>query len=135
MKVLIKRGISLVLVLTLVLSLSITAFAGLGVPTSTWNLKTKGKYTFQGEASRSNLYTDYLFTGTTKVEIKVVNKSSSDSVTVKLFEKSAWFFCETKATVPAKGTTTWKYSDLESDEKYYLQFYAPSNFEGYIRAY
>lgn len=80
------------------------------------------------------MYSDYLFTGTTRVRIRV-NNYSDEQLAVKLFEKSAWFFCETKAYIPADGITIWKYSGLESNKKYYLQFYAPSDFSGYIEAY
>lgn len=134
MKAVLKRVNVIILTTMIFLSLSTTAFAGLSEPKETWNLKEKGKYTFEGNASRNDLYSNYLFTGTTRVEIFVINKGE-DELTVKLFEKNAWFFSETDADIPRKGKTTWEYDELDKNEKYYLQFYAPCKFEGYIKAY
>lgn len=134
MKSAFKKVSMMLLTLTLFLSLTTTAFAGLSEPKKTWDLKEKGKYTFEGNASISDLYSNYLFTGATRVEIKVNNKGDEE-LTVKLFEKDAWFFCETSADVPEDGSTVWKYKDLDEDEKYYLQFYAPCKFDGYIKTY
>ncbi len=101
MKAVLKRVNVIILTTMIFLSLSTTAFAGLSEPKETWNLKEKGKYTFEGNASRNDLYSNYLFTGTTRVEIFVINKGE-DELTVKLFEKNACFFLKQMQIFPEK---------------------------------
>ncbi len=48
------------------------------LPTKTYNLSTKGRYYFSGKANVQNLYSNYLFTGVSKVKIhaKKLQKNS-----------------------------------------------------------
>jgi|GEM_PF-4052098 len=116
-----------------VVFISTPVYAGVDKPTSTWDLSTKGKYTFSGEAYAVDLYTNYYLTGKSSVTISITNKSTSKSMKAKLWEKGAWFISESSVTVPANGTTTWTVSGLSKSESYYIQFYNPCYFNGYIK--
>jgi len=121
------------ILLICIVSISIPVYAGVDKPTSTWDLSSKGRYNFSGEAYAVDLYTNYYLTGKSSVTISITNKSTSKSMKAKLFEKSAWFISESTVTVPANGTTTWTVSGLDKSAKYYIQFYNPCYFSGYIK--
>ena len=42
---------------------------GLSIPTATWNLSEKGKYSFSVESAASPIYTNYKFTGTHAIHV------------------------------------------------------------------
>ncbi|MDO9100084.1 MAG: hypothetical protein Q7V53_04980 [Caldisericota bacterium] len=118
----------------MVFALPATAHAGLGVPSSVWNLSTQGQYNFSGLAEASTLYSNYKFTGVTSTKISVSNKSTSSNLKVQLVRDDAVFdTAVSTVTIPKNGTSTWTVTGLSSSNRYYLKFYAPSNFSGYIR--
>lgn len=109
---------------------------GLGEPRETWNLATKGRYNFSGKAVGSDLYTDYLFTGVDYVRIWVTNHSNK-KLLVKVFEKGTLWGFNYVSSVECEpnNNTVWRISSLSKSKKYYIQFYAPSEFSGYIETY
>lgn len=103
------------------------------LPTSTWNLSTKGSYTFAGEANIQDLYSNYLFTGVTKVSIGCQNKRTDRVLTVKLVrDDPAFDTVVSSVSIPKGGYLAWPVTGLSSPSKYYLRFYAPCYFTGSI---
>lgn len=100
-------------------------------PKEEWNLATKGRYNFSGYATVENLYTNYYFTGVSKVRIHVENKGSG-TMTIKLLKK-AFINSEIHSTDLSKSSsTTYTVSSLDSSKKYMILFQATGNFSGYI---
>lgn len=105
---------------------------GIEKPESEWDLSKEGRYSFSGWCHDHYLYTDYLFTGASKVNIKVKNYSD-EKITVKLLEKKT--LIDTSAstrTIEAGDTLEWSASSLNSKGYYYLQFSKGSTVSGYI---
>lgn len=100
-------------------------------PKKEWNLATKGRYNFSGYATVENLYTNYYFTGVTRVKIHVKN-SGSGTMTVILLKK-ALINSEIHSTNISKGEgPTYYVNGLSSSKKYMLLFQASGDFSGYI---
>lgn len=94
-------------------------------PTKSWNLSKSGKYNGSGEAYSSNLYSNYYFTGVSKMKISVTNKKDTD-LTVSIYRKDDWV-CYKKVIVPANGKTTWTMS-VNSSKHYEIKFKAACKF-------
>jgi hypothetical protein len=110
-----------------IMSLSVnTVSAGVDKPSKKWNLDYH-KYAGGGSAEGSKLYSNYYFYNVKKFNVKVVNKSSHE-LTVKIYEKGAWFFAEKSFTVGKNKTKTYKFTTDGKDQPYYITFSAPSNF-------
>lgn len=128
-----KKIFMKILALTMIITLftGSTVSAGLSKPSSTWNLKSSGRYNFSGKANASDLYSNYYFTGKDKFQIHVKNRSSSNSIKVKIYEKGSLFAADS-FTVPKTGVLDYTSNGRSSSKTYYLVFYAPCDFEGYI---
>ncbi len=101
------------------------------LPTSIWNISQKGRYNFGGQADKSTLYSNYLFTGVSKVRIRV-NNNSGKTLTVELKkDKSGLNTVTSYKRIKANSYAVWTV-DIDSSAKYYLRFAAESNFSGYI---
>lgn len=104
---------------------------GLSKPTTVHNLNTAGQMNFSGSAQISDLYTNKNFTGKSSINIYIKNYHTSD-LTVKLYKQGSLL-----------ATKTWKLESgysvssnptgLDPKANYYLKFYAPSNFDGYVK--
>lgn len=111
---------------------------GSKVPSATWDVKSKGRYSFSGQAASESLYTNYLLTGDSWYNVTVKNlKASSDtSLSVQAYKK-ATFGADQKVgvTQTVKGQKSVNYTltnNLTASDKVYLEFKAPSHFEGWI---
>lgn len=101
-------------------------------PGTAWNLANNGVYWFSGYANQSDLYSNYYFTGASRVEIYVKNQHATKELTVKLLKQQTGVdFSVSTEKIPAGEYKTWSVS-IDSSKNYILKFYAPSNFEGYI---
>ncbi|WP_157076648.1 hypothetical protein [Sutcliffiella cohnii] len=88
--------------------------------------------TFSGQAARSNLYTNKLFTGSSSYKIQMSN-SYSTQLKVELYKKGFWYDSLVTTYYVTPGYTRYGYpSGLDHSADYYLLFYAPSNFSGYV---
>jgi hypothetical protein len=101
---------------------------GLGKPTESVNISNKDM-PFAGVANNSNLFTNNFFTGASKVAIEVHNKHSS-TLKYKLYKKGSLFAVETFTLKPGQSQLT--ALNVNSSGKYYIKFYAPSNFSGSV---
>lgn len=102
-------------------------------PSKGWNLNTKGKYSFSGNAKNTNLYTNYYFTGASTVEIYVKN-SGSRLLTVELKQKQLINLPIHYVDVSSGESTTYKVNSLDSSKRYFIFFKNPSgSFNGYIK--
>lgn len=106
------------------------------VPTRTWNLSTEGIYFFDGNANKTPLYTNYLFTGTTQIDITVNNRLDTEvNVTLYRLDDSEDILFGTKKigsfTVGGK-TAIGKAFKVESDKEYYFSFSKPCDVYGHI---
>ncbi|MCX8007137.1 MAG: hypothetical protein N3B11_03365 [Coriobacteriia bacterium] len=129
-----RRALLTLTCMLVILSLPATAYAGLDVPSSVWNLATQGQYNFSGVAEISDLYSNYLFTGVSSAKIYCQNKRTDKNLTVKLIRDDPVFDTTVSTVyVPKNGSSTWTVTGLSTSNKYYLKFYAPSNFSGYIK--
>ena len=112
--------------------------AGTSKPSSTWSLKAKtsggnGKYEGTGTCNTVDLYSNYYFSGVSKMKITVNNKSTKKSMKVKVYEYGSWWdSCVSTVEIPANGKTTWTIS-TDSKEKYYLKFFKPAQFSWSIK--
>lgn len=103
---------------------------GTGKPSETWNWND-GTYYFHGDAGMSDLYSNYYFTGASRVEIHVENNRDT-SLKVKLLKQQIGVdFAVSEETIPPNQYKTWSV-ELDSDRVYMLKFYAPCLFSGYI---
>lgn len=107
---------------------------GTSKPTSTWNLSTKGRYTFSGYlTSVRSLYTNYLLTGKSSVSIYVRNNGTT-SMKFKVMRKDLVFDNQVGSTYQVSagksGTVT---VTLDSSKNYYIEFLGPCDFNGYIQ--
>lgn len=101
-------------------------------PSKAWDW-SEGKYEFHGEAYSDDLFTNYYFTGCTKVRIVVTNLHSEVDLTVKLLKSQFgvdWSVSTKEVT--AGEEQSWTVSNLDSSAKYMIKFYNPCHFEGYI---
>lgn len=106
---------------------------GLGVPRNEWDMSIRGKYDFRGTAQRSDLYTDYYFTGQSSYSVRI-NNSRSDTLRVDLMQKNILWDTTVRTWNVSPGASLFSgQTGLSSSNDYYLKFYAPSNFSGYIR--
>lgn len=101
------------------------------IPSSTWNLSTKGIYYFSGNGTgQANIYTLYNFTGVSRLDMTVINTGDT-SIKVRVRKNSLIDTTVTTFTVSA-GDTVVKSVDVDKDNKYYLSFSSPCDFEGWI---
>lgn len=100
-------------------------------PSKVWNLETKGTYKFHGTNIMDTLYSNYMFTGVTRVRIHIEN-TGSKSIMVRLLKSQTGIdFAVTKNTVEAGESLTWT-AKVEKNRKYILRFEHGSSFSGYI---
>lgn len=100
-------------------------------PRTTWNLSTRGKYDFSGDAyGKATLYSNYLFTGVDRLDITVFN-TGTNSITVTVKKDGLIDTVVGSFTVSAGGTAV-KYYDVDDNSKYYLCFSGPCHFNGWI---
>ncbi len=106
---------------------------GLNKPTVYWDFDD-GQYNFAGEADYSDLYSEYLFTDASKVEIYVDNNHASKQLTVKLLKQIPYSVDWSQSTVkiPAGEDCKWEVN-ISADDTYILKFSGPSDFDGYIK--
>lgn len=103
----------------------------LSKPSKTWNLATEGRYNFHGTNVAKPLYSNYMFTGVTRVRIHIENKGNK-SIMVRLLKSQTGIdFATTKNTVEAGESLTWT-AKVESNQKYILRFERGTTFSGYI---
>jgi hypothetical protein len=111
---------------------------GTSVPSSVWNLSTQGTYNMSGQSTNTTLYTDYLFKGTSTMNIWVT-WAQWYNVEIKLMKKIAIFADQEVASFT--HVTEYEYPNkqsqfivtgLDSSSKYYLKIYAPVYFTGYV---
>lgn len=101
-------------------------------PSKEWNLKEDGRYDFKGSASSQDLYTNYLLTGKTSVKIYVLNKGDKN-LSFALYKNKFGFDEKIGDCDIASGADVeWPVSDLDEEAEYYIKFYAPCEFSGYI---
>ena len=110
---------------------------GTKIPTAEWH-SSNGAYSFSGSAEKSTLYTEVYLTGDSWYNVTVKNlKASSDtSLSVQAYKK-ATFAADQKVgvTQTVKGQKSVNYTltnNLTASDKVYLEFKAPSHFEGWI---
>ena len=115
------------------LSPQLTAFADGDKPSKTWDLSSKGKYSFSGSSQAATLYTNYLFTGKTSVTIKINNNKNKD-VTVK-YRRKDLIFDNTIYTVTIKPNESEEFTinNLDKSNKYYISFSGSCDVDGYIK--
>lgn len=100
---------------------------------SVWNLYTQGRYDFSGNATGSDLYTNYYLTGKSSVKIVITNHSSKNNLEVSFMQLNTFLDTTIKNYTVTPGATLTAYPPtISSSEKYYLLFKGPSNFSGYI---
>lgn len=106
---------------------------GTSAPRNVWNLASKGRYNFSGQAKYDNLYSNYKLTGVSRAKIAVYNYSSS-TLTLKVVKDG--FLYSTVLSTQVAGNTTKNpavfYVNLDASKNYILIFMSPSNFSGYI---
>lgn len=100
-------------------------------PSAVWNLATKGRYNFHGTNIMDTLYSNYMFTGVTRVRIYINNTGNKDIVVRLLKSQTGIDFATTKNTVEAGESLTWT-AKVESNQKYILRFERGTTFSGYI---
>ena len=108
--------------------------SGTKIPTAEWH-SSNGAYSFSGSAEKSTLYTEVYLTGDTYYDVSVTNKNSS-ALSVQAYKK-ATFGADQKVgvTQTVKGQKSVNYTltnNLTASDKVYLEFKAPSHFEGWI---
>lgn len=101
------------------------------LPTDTWDLSKNTKYNFSGKANTETLYTNYLFTGVSKVKIHVNNTSSSTLKVELKKDKSGLNTVTSSKKIEGNNYIEWTVN-VDSSSKYYIRFVAPCNFNGYI---
>lgn len=101
---------------------------GLGKPTESYNIKNSSM-PFAGVANASDLFTNKYFTGSSSVSIEVHNHHSK-TLKYKLYKKGKFTAVETFTLKPGKSQISAR--SLDSKGKYYIKFFAPSNFSGSV---
>lgn len=104
---------------------ALKASASVNEPTKTWNLSKKGTYKGSGSAKGTSLYSNYYFTGVSKMKFTVNNTGSSD-ITVNIYRKDG-FFSYYRIKVEAYSTAIWN-MNTDSQKKYEVKFSAPCKF-------
>ncbi len=101
------------------------------LPANVWDFSEKGRYNFGGKAGMETLYSNFLFTGASKVKIYVKNYHK-ETLTVELKKnKSGINTVTSHKKIKGNNYDIWTV-DLDSSAKYYLRFVFPSDFSGYI---
>ena len=92
------------------------------------------KHSVTGSATHSALYTNKCFKGVTSISYKITNNRSGDlKVRLCSYTNSGNVNYGIKTiTIPSKGTTSGSFSELSSTKYYFIEFSAPSNFNGTI---
>lgn len=86
-----------------------------------------------GAASGCSLYTNSCFYGVNSIRYRITNKSS-DSLTIKLHKYTFYGqICEQQETIPANCIESYSFTGLSSSSYYFIEFCAPSDFEGYVQ--
>lgn len=106
---------------------------GTSKPSSIWNLSTKGRYSFKGSSNSSTLYTDYLLTGKSSVNIFVKNTDHQYSLKFKVKRKDLLLDNTIGSYVVPLGKSGTVNLTLNKSSNYYIEFTGPNNFSGYIQ--
>ena len=106
------------------------------IPTTVWNLKKDGKYSFGGHTESETLYTNVLLTGASKVRIIVYNRSDKYNVKYQLKKKVTGInpVISTNYTAKGNGLKSSAEVSIDSNSKYYIRFPATCDFYGSIEA-
>lgn len=107
---------------------------GVKIPTQKYNVITKGKYEINGTSVKDTLYTEKAFYGTTSYEVSIHSRYPRKS--------EIWFKCYTHGLdkdtnfAVGPGSTVIKYLTTSLEEnRFYLEFSAPVNVDGYVMAH
>ena len=98
------------------------------------NLYTNGKqYTINGSAENDELYTNYCFHNVTSIYRSIKNNSSTTlKVQVYYYTSLGNVRWGESISIPSGYTYSGTFSDLDSSKYYFLCFYAPCTFSGYV---
>ena len=101
-----------------------------------WDFSNSGTYYFSGQAAFDNLYTDYMFMGSKSYEIEVTNLKGyiDEDLEVTVYKSPSIGFDKKIGSMIVTGqqTNTLKISNLNTSDRIYIKFSAPSHFEGSI---
>lgn len=101
---------------------------GTNRPANIWNISTKGKCNFKGNASKMTLYTNYKFKGKNQYTFHVKNTGDS-SIVVKAKKLTKTY---ANAKIKAGDSATVSFSGIKKSTEFYLTFEG-SSFSGYIK--
>lgn len=112
---------------------------GTDAPSSDWNLHTKGQYNGSGNSTYHDLYSNYRFTGVSKMNISLTPSTSMGHDVVFEVYKYVWLLSDKKVY---SGVADWEYgktkttivmlTNLDPDAKYYIKYIAPTYFTGSV---
>lgn len=94
-------------------------------PKSDYNLAKKGIYRGYGEAVGIDLYSNYYFTGVSRMRFHIYNYGD-EKFTVNVYKKGN-IFCQKRWEVTGHSTSI-KLMDTESNSRYYIIFDSPCSF-------
>lgn len=100
-------------------------------PTETWNLSSKGTYYGSGNATTVNLFSNYMYTGASKLKVMVNNLGNQD-LTVEIY-RSDDIVCYYRYVIPAKEGHIFSMNS-NSSKKYYFKFIRPCKFDWWVKA-
>lgn len=96
------------------------ATRGADIPTSNWNISSKGKYSLSGSSNRGGyVYSSYTFNGKTSYTISIEN-TGSNVIDVKCKNSSTTYV---SFSVNAGKTRTITFNGIKSTTAWYASFY------------
>ena len=110
---------------------------GTSKPSRVWSWSS-GKYSMSGSTSNTNLYTDYMFTGTSKLTVTFTKANENikmELYKVGLFDSKFSTITATRLTADdlAQGKTrTVNFVGMNPSTKYYIKIIAPAHFSAKI---
>ncbi|WOO34930.1 hypothetical protein R2R35_14105 [Anaerocolumna sp. AGMB13020] len=113
--------------LTIMLSVSTagSVFAGTAVPSTVWNLSTQGKDDIAGTSNYVNIYSSYLYTGSSLISFDFENHSTY-SLKVTLMKKNPIpLFADTEiwsTTLSNYMSSVISAKDVSASDKFYFKF-------------
>lgn len=97
------------------------------IPTSEWNILQQGKKDFRGTATNTICYTSFKYWGCTSYEVSVYNSNPYKSLSYKYYGTG-----DTSTYTLDSGKAVIRYIPLNPSTRFYLGFYAPAEFSGYV---
>jgi len=88
-----------------------------------WHVNYR-QYNFRGYSTGEKLYTSYQLTGKTSYEVYINNRKSNQ---LKVIVSGKTYI------VASEGDRTINVSTNSATKKFYIKFFAPSNFDGYVK--